>query len=110
VTEPVKPSFLLGLNILAFSIPVIADCSLFFRLVAVFPKRTTSQNRRFAVLIFPILLKFARITNGVFFAIKYHRAVLAQSDANGISIVSADSASSNNLAIVTWTLELVDNM
>jgi hypothetical protein len=110
VTEPVNPSLIFGLNTLALFIPIMADCSLFIRLVAVFPKHTTSQNLRFAVFIFPILLKFARITNGVLYTIKYHQTIMAESGFDVIIIVNAVSGTFNNLAIVNLTLELVDNM
>ncbi|KAF9258015.1 hypothetical protein L218DRAFT_1067638 [Marasmius fiardii PR-910] len=71
ISDPLGKSLQIGYMSMIVFLPAFMDCILAYRLTAVFPRRIT-PNRILAIIFIPILLlKIARLTNGLAFMVAF---------------------------------------
>ncbi|KAF8844202.1 hypothetical protein BDN67DRAFT_810209 [Paxillus ammoniavirescens] len=68
-------SMILTMSVLNGFTPILVDCILLLRLVAVFPRQRTPRYLWLAIMGVPILIKIARMVNFIFFVVYQTREI-----------------------------------
>lgn len=102
----VSNAFYLAIITTVILSPMLIDSILLTRVLAFYPKRTSSPATRFKVLLFPILVKCGRFIAVVMYLHNFQ----AQTKSGGsILLVGSETWFENRFLIAEWTLQIVDN-
>lgn len=104
--ESVPRAFFLAVITAVVLSPMIVDSILLTRVIAFYPKTTSSSLTRFKVLLIPIIIKCGRFAAIVLYL---HRFNILAKNAGNVLIAGSLTWFQDPYMITEWTLQMVDN-
>ena len=104
--KPVPQAMFTSTIVFAVLSPVIVDSILLTRVLAFYPRRTSTNLQRFGVLALPLLIKSGRFISVVLYL---HQYSVETRDLGSVLLVGAKSWPKNPYITSEWILQIVDN-
>jgi hypothetical protein len=104
---PISPHVIIAIGTLDAFDPIIVDCVLLLRLVAVYPPSRTPFRKVALVLGLPIAIKIGRVVNSAIFMAYYAKVVSTETGVGGAAILVTSGKPNVK---VEWALQVLDNL